>query len=488
MSLFFKPLSPWLPVDFQFIGIWFLLCFFMQGVFGGLLVREMTRSTVLQLLGACLFVVAPILHARMGHDNLCAHFCLLGLFWLHFRPASSLREAVRLLAWALGFVVFTSGVHPYLNAMVVALALALVVRLWVVDHVLTSPEALMAAGALLGGDVAMLALFGFIGQVPGALSGFGEISADLLTFINPAGRSRLFPYWHLERLKDEGMAYLGLGCLCLIAFALVVRKRTANARAESARGRRLLPLAVVSILLFVFSLANHVTLAGREVLNLSLLYAPFHTVTDSFRASGRFTWSLHYLLLALAIDAVLRGFRQRPQVAAVALAGALGLQLWDIDYKLSLEPVATRFFHFNDAAWALSRGHYAHLALVPAILHDGTWTGCPTPFQEPWYQPIAYEAYRQGMTSNSMYVSRMDRPVALAQCARTQGEVEQANLSKDTLYVVHPSFVGGTGQGLLAGLVSSGRATCGPVDGVPVCVLGSNSDPFAQMLAQRTRR
>src|SRR4051794_2519898 len=32
MSLLFRSVSPWLPADFQFFGLWFLLCFVLQAV------------------------------------------------------------------------------------------------------------------------------------------------------------------------------------------------------------------------------------------------------------------------------------------------------------------------------------------------------------------------------------------------------------------------------------------------------------------------
>jgi hypothetical protein len=483
VSLLLKPVSPLLPVDFQFIGLWLFFCFALQGVFAGLLMRELSRSRIIQFLGACLFVVAPVLHARMGHDAMCAQFCLLGLFWLHFREAPDLSGAKRLLGWALGFVVFTAGVHPYLNAMVVLLALALVARLLFVDGVLNRPQALGAVGVLLGANALVLFLLGYIGSgVSGAIAGFGEISADLLTFVNPANRSRLFPSLHLERLKDEGFAYLGLGIFLLLAVALVLRLR------GTLGGRRLWPLIAVSLLCFVYSLANHVTWAGKEVLDLSALYSPFRAVTDAFRSSGRFTWPLHYLLVTLAAGAVARGFSARPKVAAAVLALGLSLQLVDINYELSLEPLGQEFFHFQDPLWEQARDRYAHLALVPAILHDGTWTGCPTPFPEPFYQPVVYEAYLLKITSNSDYMSRMNMDVAKAQCARTESDVAEGNLSPDTIYVIHPNHAHVPGQaGLLQSLLQSGRARCALVDRLPVCVAAQNQDPFAMGLAQRNR-
>jgi hypothetical protein len=52
---------------------------------GAKLASALTKDSVQQLLGGCLFVVSPVLFARLGHDTLCAHWVLLGLLYLGLR-------------------------------------------------------------------------------------------------------------------------------------------------------------------------------------------------------------------------------------------------------------------------------------------------------------------------------------------------------------------------------------------------------------------
>jgi hypothetical protein len=70
VALFFKVLSPLLPPDFQYLGLWLLLCFIMQAVLGVMQMRTCTSSVALQLLGAALFVLSPSLlhHARVTRN------------------------------------------------------------------------------------------------------------------------------------------------------------------------------------------------------------------------------------------------------------------------------------------------------------------------------------------------------------------------------------------------------------------------------------
>ena len=58
------------------------LCYVLQGVFGALLVRQVTADLTLQVLGAALFVQTPALLHRFGHTALCAHWTLLAAIWI----------------------------------------------------------------------------------------------------------------------------------------------------------------------------------------------------------------------------------------------------------------------------------------------------------------------------------------------------------------------------------------------------------------------
>ena len=50
MALIFKPLSFILPFDFQYFGLWILICFILQGQLGLILLRKVTNNEFLSLL------------------------------------------------------------------------------------------------------------------------------------------------------------------------------------------------------------------------------------------------------------------------------------------------------------------------------------------------------------------------------------------------------------------------------------------------------
>ncbi|HUU34236.1 MAG TPA: DUF6311 domain-containing protein, partial [Vicinamibacterales bacterium] len=60
-----KPFAALLPQPFQYLGLWLLLCFTLQGALGARLVGRWSASPLVQVLGATLFVLVPALLARV---------------------------------------------------------------------------------------------------------------------------------------------------------------------------------------------------------------------------------------------------------------------------------------------------------------------------------------------------------------------------------------------------------------------------------------
>src|SRR5688500_17161104 len=54
VALLLKPFTPLRPNPFQYLGLWLLLCFALQGFFGSVLVRTWTQDALLRTVGGCL--------------------------------------------------------------------------------------------------------------------------------------------------------------------------------------------------------------------------------------------------------------------------------------------------------------------------------------------------------------------------------------------------------------------------------------------------
>jgi len=486
VAVLLKPFAGLLPADFQYFGPWLGLCFAAQGFAGAKLTALVTPSRPAHALGGLLFAGSPVLAHRLadpatGHAALCAHALVLAFLWMALAPLGP-GGARRRLAAALGTLLLATGVHPYFVAMGAALALALVVRLALVDRRLRPAMALAwtaGIGAVMAGG---LWVFGYLsGGVRTREPGFGFFSADLLALVNPMGWSRLWGGLPAGRGQYEGFGYAGAGALLLLALALAGAPWWARRREAGAGPRRAAPVLLAALALFAFALSDWITLAGRPVLHLAVLPARLPFLCETFRSSGRFVWPLHELAILGAVAGAAALARQRPAPLAALLAVAAALQFAELRPTAPARLAAGGGLPVHAPAWQLARGHYRHLSRYPALLIGGGNMTAPepegcgrTPWSwEPWIPP-ADLAYRLGLTYDAGYLARLDPARAAATCAATRQAVRTGRLDAETIYLVH--------QGERAWFAAAGAA-CGALDGFTVCVAGDRADPFARALA-----
>ncbi|MFP2903908.1 DUF6311 domain-containing protein [Pyxidicoccus sp. 3LFB2] len=465
VSVLLKPFSRWLPQDFQFIGPWLALCFALQGALGVKLMERLTPHATQRLLGACLFVLTPVLLSRSGHDTLCAHWLLLGMLWLHLRPRADTRAAWRDVRGALLLNGLAAGIHPYLVVMVLTLTVALLYTLVRREHLLSA----RAGGAALAGVLlevgTLFFLFGYLGGGAslGAELGFGFFSADMLALINPQGWSKLLPTLPHGPGQYEGFGYLGTGALALAVVLLLSRPSSWWPRArETLMARGPLALAVGALTLAAFSTV--MTVAGFKVLSLRGVTQALLPVLAPFRASGRFIWVLDYAMLTGILGLVTWRWRERPRVATALLLGAVLLQALDTDDlwfrgRFHGEP----WPRLRAPEWAHVDPSYRHIVLFPPAI-KGLDSPCTDPgFPENAYVRFGDLAYRKGMTTNSAYLARFDAVRLRAVCEALRADVESGRFAEDTLYVVDTKELAAFQR------PESGLA-CGVLDGYTVCV------------------
>jgi hypothetical protein len=463
-----KVLSPLLPVDFQYIGPWLLVCFALQGWFGARLAAAGSPSPAYRAAGGALVALAPPLLARVRHDTLCAQFTLIALVALHLAPVTDREGTRRALLRAVVLTLVAAAVHPYLACMALALSIALTVRAALSGGLSGQGAAAWTVG-LLAVTLVLLAALGYLTEAPSHGAGFGLYASDLLAFVNPLGASSLLPESFAFPMAWEGNAYLGAGGLLLCSTALAL-----GLTCRRGLPRTAVPLAIASLLLGVFALSSVVRAAGRDVLDLRGPYRPLLSVVGPFRSSGRFIWPLYYAVLGGAL-AILPRLVRRPGTAAALLWGALALQLVDLAPHARGAEFQERAWRPVDPRWRLARGAYDHLALVPAQVLGGgiLCAGKAWGETQPWAS-LGYEAYVLGLTINSGYVARGANGQFEPTCRELAADVAAGRLDRRTIYVLHASQLG-----LVA---AHSEAACSRLDGFDVCVPADNRDAFREAL------
>jgi len=443
VAVVFKNLSPLLPVDFQYLGLWSGLCFFLRGAVGVKIVQEISPRPFIQLLGGAFFIF-DFVH---GQHALAAHWLILAIVWLHIRPCADQMTQHRILKVALGLCLLSAGIHPYLAVMVLALSLTLLCKLHWISHLLSTSDFFGWGLAHCMSVVAVFALFGYFGTGTSlGGGGFGHYSADLLALINPMGLSRFIPALPSGPGQYEGFGYVGGGVLVLTLLALAV----IWGNLEVVRGclRRWGWLGACCLLLATFALSSTVTIAGKPTLDLDTLYRPITKVIAPFRVSGRFIWPLHYLVITGALSVWIRTSRLSQNIITLVLIVAVLIQLvelnvpllqllqWDRKYPQRKQG---DLLHVDE--WHHATGLYEHMVLYPPQLFSGG-DGVICNVQEygpDYYIPLAYQAYKLRLTFNSGYFGRMDVKRAQAYCNELDRKIQKGEIDENTIYVVHIS-------------------------------------------------
>lgn len=424
LALPFKILAPWLPPDFQYFGLWMLLCHLLLGLFAARILSRLGVTGVSGAAAILLLLSSPALALRAyGHESLMAHWLLLAAIdaWLAGRNDR------------LGmFWVLAAWIHAYWVALLAPLAC---LAWWRAGRRITP-----LAGFLLALGVSMAAAGYFIAR-PGQLAaeGYGHYSANLLTFFDPmdwqgflrhygrptagAGEwSRLLPaLGQATAGQYEGFAYLGAGVLGLLFCASLVgvsgwfRRsrgvlfvRIPLAR-ESVRQFDWKPLWVIALACFVYALSAKLTWGER------VLWSP--RIPDAllpwlgvFRSTGRFVWPLA-LLLPLTAFSLLAARIPRRVLAPLLLALCL-LQAWDLsdkwaEFQHRFAPGGLgRIPYFTGPAWEAA-APCRRLVVLPVQVEGDAWIA-----------PALFAA-RHRQVLNAAYLARAD------EAARQQDEAAQ---------------------------------------------------------------
>jgi hypothetical protein len=457
-----KPFVAFLPMPFQYLGAWLLLCYALQGVFGVLIARLFTPSALLQVLSGASLVLIPTLLMRLDHPALCAHWLLLWALWLYLRFDRD-RHRLFLQVGVLGLL--AGLVHPYLAVMVFGLFAALSLRVLMAARQLGWSRATSAATLVLALAATMIltgwwasGLFTVTGVGNLASEGLGKYSLNLLAPITPTGWSRWLPEWPLgaEGQAHEGFHYFGAGLLGLVLLGAAARAW----RAEP-RGPRLWPAVAVCSIFALYAISPRITLGSLVIADVHFDWLERASI---FRATARFFWPASYLLIVAALGSVLLRVPAKP--AAVLLATLVALQVGDLQ-----RPLRERLYGRHDPqwyawnrvfvspAWSAALPHYDHMILYPPP-HCGS---PPTSFEA-----VAFLAGLHALTINGALVARYDEAKRAASCESLGRSLLAGDVDDRSVYLGDPA--------LIPGFKSNARKPlrCGVIDAIGVCVTAAS--------------
>ena len=342
----FKIISPLLPHNFQYLGIWGLSCFVFQSLLGMVIAKRYTKNYILQILTALLFILLPVLYVLcFRHCHMVCHYFIL----LSFIPFVYDKMTLKQTLWLYGIIgLLVGAINSYILAMTGIITLFYSIMMFVKTK--DFKWFLNVAAFLTPAIVSIYISGGF--NMNAALEDSADFvySFNLNGFFNSIGRCKLFsnvPIFLPEQFQNQGtvwqsagFAYYGIGILALILLSLitflidVIKKKV---KIDKVKFITILALIIFSI---VVAISPKVTLGDKLLFEIP--YPQFVIdIWSILRVTARFIWIAEYAILISAISYIICRFRTKTVILLFVFA--IIFQVYD------LRPLYKNNLHFNPA-------------------------------------------------------------------------------------------------------------------------------------------
>lgn len=332
MAVLFKLLSPILPEQFQYWGIWGLLCISLQGLFGARILQRYFKNNISVIAGSVFFILSPVIYSRLyGHEALAAHWLILAaLCELVWRTAKRKKLWKQLAIWGV-LGTLTVSIHLYFLLMLGCILVICVGYDFWTEH--TYLSVLLIVSYILCAFFTLLLLGGFHCYGSSMSSGgLGMFSFNLLAWFNPMGASRFLRDLPCGEYQYEGFAYLGAGVIALWMFLIVgiiaffVR---AEKRKPDIHFKLLICCGVMSVVIVILAASPKVMLLHKVIIDYTeYVPEPVQELWGIFRSSGRLIWPVNYMIFIFGLAGLSQFYKgiKRNMVLLLCLA----LQFVDI--------------------------------------------------------------------------------------------------------------------------------------------------------------
>jgi hypothetical protein len=217
--------SVFLP-EYQFIGLWYLLCFSLQSFMAYLVLNRFTGDKLYSIIGSVLFCLLPTLIFRTGHENLMAFWLILLAIFVLSSPSVSLK---RKFVQSFLVLMLSLFIHAYISIMIIILIFFCMGYEIYILHKRNQKWVKDASIGILSVIVitsVVMWLLGYFYNKPidRDLSGFGYFSMNILAVFNPLDSiySNFLPTISIKDGQYEGFQYVGLGVLLLWSIIVVL--------------------------------------------------------------------------------------------------------------------------------------------------------------------------------------------------------------------------------------------------------------------------
>lgn len=356
LNIFFKLFKNLLSDNFQFYGIWIIICFLLHYYLSFKIIYNFTRNFNYSLLSSFFFILIPFFIERsFVHLSLAANWIiLLSILFLRIFKTEDISKYFLLIILSLSI-----NLHLTINILIF-----LFLYILLTEKFKKSFKLLLIYSSF---TIFLLYLLGFftIGLIDNIDFGYGYYKSNLLTFFDPKGGilnldwSLIIP--DIKNFTDgekEGFGYLGISgiiILCISVFYSIKYKYYKHKNFQI--------YFIISFLFFLLATSTNLSFGSYEILNIEFnkyLYGLFSTI----RSSGRFIWIVAYLIIIFGIVTI---YFRLPNYKFLIITLLLFLQIIDILPGLKsisgyLEDNNNKFYKKNnDEIWKITQQNYKYL-------------------------------------------------------------------------------------------------------------------------------
>ncbi len=488
-AVFFKLFSTFLPANFQYFGIFTLICFLLQGGFAALICDSFFKNTAYSLVLSFFFILSPIMLRRtFYHSALTAHFLILAAFtiWMYKSSFTSWKTPIVLFAL---LNALTVTIAAYFTPMTLGVMLC-----YALQELIERKKRIRVLLLIIVSVLAILGtawLFGyFSGDITPASQGLGNYSFNLNGFFNPLWYSGIFkslPMYAYQ--QEEGFAYLGAGTIFLLSVTLVLLSlRFADRIKKTGKinlpGKLKIPYFVMALVFTALAVSPVITFQDKLLFTIPLPEI-VRNMLSVFRSSGRLIWPVYYAVFIFAVREISTYYqsiktptqtdtkKQKSSfseiIVSLVIVSCLFLQVYDIapliaEKKILISSKVEYRSVLNSPLWdQIAKTHKLIYIYKPSadLYNDYTVQSISLQFDK--------FALDQGMGINVAYLSRDVTKFKDNEITAHFDTMAKGAVYNDYIYIfMNPDFFPGDGYGLhyykVDGIVIGVNT---PIEGIP---------------------
>lgn len=296
-AILFKILSPILPANFQYFGLWGIMSYTLQGIFAAKIIKKYTDSRIAIIFMSGMVILTPSMINRMFvHTALGGQWLILYSLSLLFNR-KDYRSKRKIYLHILLLSILTASIHLYfvlMNGIIIVgicLLELLETKRWhrffaiVFEYIII----IFVIVGLLGG---------FSSGMNPSIGGLGIFNFNLNGFYNAQGWSCILDDLPVisEYQGSEGFSYLGLGVILLQLLGIVALAFSNDRRSIIRNNWKIvLSLLLIFITAIIVALSPEITIGNVILLQLKLPDFIIN-IWSIFRASGRIVWIDIYII------------------------------------------------------------------------------------------------------------------------------------------------------------------------------------------------